>query len=79
MKVDDMNKYELTEAISKVKDMLNDPDIDLHFRSEDRDYFLEVAEEINNPPTDKDGYVHKYYLKDGTKSIIEVFLRSSSF
>lgn len=74
-----MDKYEITEAISKAKEIINDPDLDFHFRSRDRNHILEIVEEINNPPTDKDGYVHKYYLKDGTKDLIEFLLRKSSF
>jgi len=28
--------------------------------------------EILNPPTDDDGYVHKFYLSEDTKMLVEV-------
>lgn len=79
MRINDMDKYELTESIKKAREIINDPDTNFHFRSKDRNQVLEIVEEINNPPTDKDGYVHKHYLKDGTKDFIEILLRKSSF
>lgn len=79
MEINDMDKYELTKAINKAGEIISDPNINFHFRNRDRNHFLEIIEEIKNPPTDKEGYVHKYYLKDGTKDLIEVLLRKSSF
>lgn len=70
-----MDKYELTEAINKVKEFLSNPERNFHFNGPDRNEVLEILDEINNPPTDDDGYVHKFYLKEETKSMIEVFLR----
>lgn len=72
MKVNDMNKYELTEAINKAKEILSNPETNFHFCGPDRDEVLELLEEINNPPTDDDGYVHKFYLKEDTKDLIEI-------
>ena len=72
MQVNDMDKYELTEAINKAKEILSSPESNFHFNGPNRDEVLAILEEINNPPTDGDGYVHKYYLTDGTKSLIEV-------
>lgn len=65
MKVNTMDKYQLTELMKEVKEYITRPDVYFsHLRKED-------IEEILNPPTDKDGYVHKYYLTDSTKTLIE--------
>ena len=72
MKVNDMDKYELTEAINKAKEILSNPKTDFHFCGTGSDIILQAVEEINNPPTDGDGYVHKFYLKEETKSLVEV-------
>lgn len=69
IKVDEMDKYQLTEAIKKVREIIYHPDTEMH------DVTEEMVEEINNPPTDNDGYVHKYYLNEFTKHLIEVCLR----
>lgn len=65
MKVNDMDKYELTEKMKEVKELLTDPETGLF------DVPNKIIEEILNPPTDKDGYVHKYYLDDDTKLMVE--------
>jgi len=72
MKVNDMDKYELTEAINKAKEILANPKTNFHYCGSGSDIILQAVEEINNPPTDDDGYVHKFYLQEGTKSLIEV-------
>lgn len=69
MRVNDMDKHQLTEVIKRVKEKLKDPELDLF------DVPFDVYEEINNPATDKDGFVHKYYLSEGAKGIIEVFIK----
>lgn len=68
MKINDMDKYQVTKAIEWMKKILSDPELQLF------DFPRDVYEEIMNPVTDKDGYVHKYYLSDVAKDIIELFL-----
>lgn len=75
MKVNEMDKYELTESIKRAKKILNDPQTDFHICCCNGDDTLKILDEINNPVTDKDGFVHKYYLSDGAKSIIEFLLK----
>lgn len=65
MKINDMDKYQLTEFMKDLKEALADPETSLF------DVPDPIIEEILNPSTDKDGYVHKYYLMDSTKSIAE--------
>lgn len=60
-----MDKYQLTEFMKDLKEALTDPETSLF------DVPDSIIEEILNPPTDKDGYVYKYYLMDSTKSIAE--------
>lgn len=69
MKINDMDKYQLTELMKEVKEMITDPETSFFDVSES------VIEEILNPPTDKDGYVHKYYLNDNTKLMVESLYR----
>lgn len=66
MKVNDMNKYQLTERMKELIMIITDPNTSMSSIPE------EILEEILNPPTDDDGYVHKFYLKDGTKDLIEL-------
>lgn len=56
MKIDNMNKYQVTESIKKAKEIITNPNTDLF------DVDTEIINEIMNPPVDKDGYTHKYYL-----------------
>lgn len=72
LKVNDMNKYELTEAINKAKEILSNPETNFHFCGPGSEDILQAIEEIDNPVTDKEGYVHKFYLKEETKSLIEI-------
>ncbi|MGE7951649.1 hypothetical protein [Lysinibacillus xylanilyticus] len=66
MKVNTMDKYQLTKLMKEVKEYITRPDVYFsHLRKED-------IKEILNPPTDKDGYVHKYYLTESTKMLIEI-------
>lgn len=65
MKIDDMDKYQLTEFIKDLKEVILDPETAIY------DVPRDIIEEIINPETDKDGYVHKYYLTDDTKLIAE--------
>lgn len=69
MKINDMDKYQLTELMKEVKEMITDPETSFFDVSES------IIEEILNPPTDKDGYVHKYYLNDNTKLMVESLYR----
>jgi len=66
MKVNGMDKYQLTELMNKVKEYITRPDVSFF------DVPREDFEAILNPPTDKDGYVHKYYLTDSTKMLVEL-------
>lgn len=72
MKINDMDKYQLTELMKKVKETITDPEISLF------DVPNSVIEEMLNPPTDKDGYVHKYYLNNDTKLMVELLSRIMS-
>lgn len=65
MKVNDMDKYELTGRMKELMMIVMSGQVPRRFFPED------ILEEILNPPTDDDGYVHKYYLKEGTKNFIE--------
>lgn len=67
MKVNDMDKYQVTEKMKKLKKRMNDPATRII------DLPIEVYDQVNNPVTDKDGYIHKYYLTDEVKSLIEMF------
>jgi len=67
MKVYDMDKYQLTEQMKKLKEYVIDPNTSIHGLTE------EHYEEILNPPTDKDGYIHKFYLTDSTKIFLDIF------
>lgn len=66
LKINDMDKYQLTEKIGKLKEHLTNPKVGYFGVPE------EIIKEILDPPTDSEGYVHKYYLKESTKSFIEV-------
>lgn len=77
MKINNMDKYEVTKAVKKAKDVLFDPATEFHFCGPNSDEVLEMVEEIKNPVTDKDGYVHKYYLSEDAKSFIETLIRKS--
>ncbi|KAB8126920.1 hypothetical protein F9U64_19055 [Gracilibacillus oryzae] len=65
-----MNKYQVTERMKMLKKLINSPDTNIHINGGGAD----IYEEINNPPTDKDGFVHKYYLQETTKGLIEVLI-----
>lgn len=60
-----MDKFQVTERINEVRRIFDDPQADIF------DVPFEIYEEIKNPPRDKDGYVHKYYLTDEIKGLIE--------
>lgn len=60
-----MDKYQLTELMGDVKKFITHPETSLF------DVSADIIEEILNPPTDKEGYVHKYYLNDSTKIMVE--------
>lgn len=66
MKVNDMDKYELTGRYKELMMIVMDPEISKPNIPED------LLKEILNPPTDDDGYVHHFYLKEETKSLIEL-------
>lgn len=66
MKVNDMNKYELTGRMKELMIMVMKQEISVSRIPKD------ILEEILNPPTDDDGYVHKFYLKEGIKFFIEL-------
>lgn len=66
MIVNDMDKFELTRFMKEVKEYITRPDVSFSHLTKD-DF-----EEILNPPTDKDGYVHKFYLSEDTKMLVEV-------
>lgn len=66
MKVNDMDKYELTGRMKELMIMVMTQDISVPRIPKD------ILEEILNPPMDDDGYVHKFYLKEETKFFIEV-------
>lgn len=69
MKVNEMDKYELTKVMKEVKEYIDRPDVS--FFDVPEEYF----ETILNPPTDKEGYVHKYYLTDDVKLFVESLMR----
>ena len=69
MKINDMDKYQLTKLMKEVKDLITDPETTLF------DVPMEIIEDILDPPTDKEGYVHKYYLTDDTKLMVESLSR----
>lgn len=69
MKINDMNKYQLTELMKDLKEVILHPETSIY------DVPRDVIEEIINPETDKDGYVHKYFLTDDTKLMIESLSR----
>lgn len=66
MKVNDMDKYELT---GRMKELMM---IIFEGKTHTSKIPKDILEEILNPPTDQDGYVHKFYLKDETKLFIEL-------
>ena len=66
MKVNDMDKYQLTETMKSVITYLADPNVSIHDLPE------EHYKEIMAIPTDEDGYVHKYYFTDEAKMLIEI-------
>lgn len=68
MKINDMDKFELTKNIKKAKEIIQNPNIGIF------DLDKEIANEIINPERDQDGYVHKYYLKEETKEVIKILL-----
>jgi len=66
MKVNKMDKYELTNFMKEVKEYISRPGVYFsHLGKED-------FQEILNPPTDKEGYVRKYYLSENTKMLVEL-------
>lgn len=68
MKVNEMDKYHVTERVKMLKRILEDPNTQIsHFP-------MDVYVEVKNPVTDKDGFVHKYYLSDKTKDFIEMLI-----
>ncbi|UUV23852.1 MULTISPECIES: hypothetical protein [Lysinibacillus] len=66
MIVNQMDKYELTNFMKEVKEYITKQGV--YFSHLTKDDF----EEILNPPTDKDGYVQKYYLSESTKVLVEM-------
>lgn len=68
MKVNDMDKYQLTETMKSVITFLVDPNTVIHDLPE------EHYKEIIAIPTDEDGYVHKYYFTDEAKMLIEIIV-----
>ncbi len=66
MKVNEMDKYELTERMKELIIIVMEQKVSMSTIPKD------ILEEILNPPTDDDGYVHKFYLKEGTKFFIEL-------
>lgn len=68
MKVNDMDKYQLTETMKSVIIYLTDPNVSIH------DIPKEQYKEIISIPTDEDGYVHKYYFTDESKMLIEIII-----
>lgn len=67
MIVNEMEKYELTNFMKEVKEYISRPG-GVYFSHLTIDDFKEIL----NPPTDDDGYVHKYYLSENTKIIVEL-------
>ncbi|MEK4715355.1 hypothetical protein MKX62_21540 [Sporosarcina sp. FSL K6-5500] len=61
-----MDKYVLTGRVKELMMIVMDPELSMPNIPED------VLEEILNPPTDDDGYVHQFYLKEETKFFIEL-------
>ena len=60
-----MDKHKLTELMKELKEYIKNPELCLF------DVPSELIETILNPPTDKEGYVHKYYFTDSEKAFIE--------
>ncbi|QJT71682.1 hypothetical protein [Psychrobacillus phage Spoks] len=67
MKVNDMDKYQLTEAMKSVIMYLVDPNVT-------HDIPEKYYKELIDLPTDEDGYVHKYYFTDEAKVLIEILV-----
>lgn len=78
VKVNDMDKYQVTEAIEKAREIMRDPEREFHIHPSNYDEMLEIIKEIENPYRDKDGFVHKHYLREETKGIIEYFISRES-
>ncbi|WP_208587797.1 hypothetical protein [Gracilibacillus suaedae] len=63
-----------------------DREDDLRIKDPERNFHIyggiektsEIMNEINNPQKVKDGFVHKHYLKEETKDIIEFFISMES-
>lgn len=68
LKVNEMDKYQLTEVMKSVITYLVDPNISIH------DVPEKYYKELIDLPTDDDGYVHKYYFTDEAKVLIEVLI-----
>lgn len=68
IKVNDMDKYQVTERMKMLKRMFEDPDTNIS------DMDKATYDEIINSPTDKEGFVHKYYLTDQAKFLIETVI-----
>lgn len=71
LKVNDMDKYQVTERMKMLKRRLNDPKAAFH------NIPVEIYEEVNNPVTDSEGFIHKYYLSDDVKSLIELIIEGN--
>lgn len=67
MIVNEMDKYELTNFMKEVKEYISKPG-GVYFSHLTKDDFKEILK----PPTDADGYVHKYYLSENTKILVEL-------
>jgi len=67
MIVNEMDKYELTNYMKEVKEYISRPG-EVCFSHLTKDDFKEIL----NPPTDTDSYVHKYYLSEKTKILVEL-------
>lgn len=78
MRINDMDKYQVTEVVKKAKKIICDPGTDFHFYGLSHEEVLEVVKEITNPVTDEEGYVHKYYLSDGAKILIEILIKPNN-
>ncbi|MBP1950275.1 hypothetical protein [Virgibacillus litoralis] len=63
-----MDKYQVTERMKMLKRMLEDPEAEIF------DVPSEVYKEVLNPTFDNDGFIHKYYLTDIVKDVIEALI-----
>lgn len=67
MIVSEMDKYELTNFMKEVKEYICRPG-GVYFSHLTKDDFNEIL----NPPKDDDGYVHKYFLSENAKILVEL-------